>query len=238
MNFQIIWNKDMKPILLSTIMFWNLILGCSFMHQCTNKAKNDQDSIPAKTVSHDSLRVVMMGNSITELWAEIHPDFFKANNLVGRGISGQVSAQMLIRFRHDVINLKPDVVVINCGTNDIAENDGPYNEDITMDNIQSMTELALNHDIEVVLTSVLPCDGFLWNHSVKDSPEKIDRLNKRIKEYTSDKPRVHYIDYFSSMTSDGRSMNKNFTEDGVHPNANGYDVMEVKLKEMLNTLNR
>ncbi len=228
----------MKPILLSTIMFWNLFLCSSYMHQCTNKAKNTQDSIPANTVSQDSLRVVMMGNSITELWAEIHPDFFKANHLVGRGVSGQVSAKMLIRFRHDVINLKPDVVVINCGTNDIAENDGPYNEDITMDNIQSMTELALNHDIEVVLASVLPCDGFLWNHSVKDSPEKIDRLNKRIKEYTSDKPRVHYLDYFSSMTTDGRSMNKSYTDDGVHPNANGYDVMEVKLMEMLKTLSR
>ena len=230
----------MKRLLIITIMFWNLILGTST--KCadnTDKTQHTQDSITQHNTETDSLPVVvMMGNSITELWAETHPGFFTANHLVGRGISGQVSGQMLARFQHDVINLKPSIVVINCGTNDIAENDGPYNEELTMYNIKSMTELALYHDIEVVLSSVLPCDGFCWNTTVKDAPEKIDRLNKRIMDYASTQSHVHYLDYFQSMTDDGRSMIKSYTKDGVHPNAKGYDAMEVKLKEMLETLNQ
>lgn len=186
----------------------------------------------------DPMRVVMMGNSITEYWYELHPSFFENNHLVGRGIGGQVSSQMLARFRQDVLNLKPRIVVINCGTNDIAENNGPYDEDITMDNIQSMTELALSHGIEVVLTSVLPCDEFCWNHSVKDAPAKIERLNMRIMDYAAQQPHVHYLEYFSSLTTDGRSMNKLLTDDGVHPNTAGYDVMEPILLEMLAILNR
>ena len=122
---------------------------------------------------------------------------------------------------------------LDCGTNDIAENNGPYDEDITMDNIISMAELAIVNGIKVVLTSVLPCDGFIWNTSIKDSPEKIDHLNARIMEYVSKKPEVYYLDYFSSMTLDGRSMNSSYTDDGVHPNARGYDVMETKLMELL-----
>jgi len=226
----------MKPTLLLTIMFWNMFLFNGLVHKCGGNGQSTQDSTVTAADKKDSLRIVMMGNSITELWAELHPGFFKDNNLVGRGISGQVSGQMLARFRQDVINLKPDVVVINCGTNDIAENDGPYNEDITMSNIESMTELALFHDIEVVLTSVLPCDGFCWNHSVKDAPEKISHLNRRIQEYASDKPHVHYLNYFDTMTDDQRSMIKSYTQDGVHPNAKGYDAMEVKFKEMLEQL--
>ena len=217
-------------------MLWSLLFGsCS---KGTDGANNLVQDTTACDAGKDTLRVVMMGNSITELWLDTHPDFFKANHLVGRGISGQVSGQMLSRFQHDVINLNPDVVVINCGTNDIAENDGPYNEDLTMDNIKSMTELALYHGIEVVLSSVLPCDEFCWNISVKDAPEKIDHLNKRIMDYVSTKPHVHYIDYFHSMTEDGRSMNKSYTGDGVHPNAKGYDAMELKLKEMLKELSQ
>ena len=227
----------MKHILISIIMFWNLFssFGAESV-DWANKDRYQQENIQLSAAGEDPLRVVMMGNSITEFWFETHPGFFTANHLVGRGISGQVSSQMLARFRQDAINLKPRIVVINCGTNDIAENNGTYDEDITMDNIISMTELALAHGIEVVLTSVLPCDGFLWNTSIKDAPEKIHRLNARIKEFADNNPQVHYLDYFSYMTLDGRSLNSNFTEDGVHPNPNGYDVMEVKLMEMLDEL--
>ncbi|MBR5725835.1 MAG: acylneuraminate cytidylyltransferase [Muribaculaceae bacterium] len=218
-------------------MFWNLLFGHEAMAQdWANKARYAQANQEMTTGDPDPARVVLMGNSITEFWEETHPAFFRANHLVGRGISGQVSSQMLARFRQDVINLKPRLVVINCGTNDIAENNGPYDEDITMDNIMSMTELALAHGIEVVLTSILPCDQFCWNPSVQRVPEKINSLNQLIVAYSDTDEHIHYLDYFSVMTHDGRSMIKSFTEDGVHPNAAGYDMMEAKLTEMLERL--
>ena len=229
----------MKRILLLTMIFWNLLTGQNAAAaDWANKERYAQANHELMAGEPDSLRVVMMGNSITEFWHELHPWFFDRNHLVGRGISGQVSSQMLARFRQDVLNLNPRIVVINCGTNDIAENNGPYDEDITMDNIQSMTELALAHGIEVVLTSVLPCDEFCWNPSVKDAPEKIERLNLRIAGYAAQNPHIHYLEYYDSMTLDGVSMNKSLTDDGVHPNSAGYDVMELRLLEMLKSLNR
>ena len=181
--------------------------------------------------------VVLIGNSITEFWMETHPQFFGANHLLGRGISGQVSSQMLARFRQDVINLAPRVVVINAGTNDIAQNNGPYDEDITMDNIVSMTELALLNGIKVVLTSVLPSDRFAWNPSVHHVKDKIQSLNARIKGYAQ-LLSLPYIDYYSAMVyNESGAMNPAYSEDGVHPNATGYLVMEGLLKEVLEKYN-
>ncbi len=229
----------MKRLLLVFMAFWNILFGnATEPADWANKARYERENQELLSQGVDPTRVVIMGNSITEYWYELHPGFFHNNRLVGRGISGQVSSQMLARFRQDVINLTPRIVVINCGTNDIAENNGPYDEDITMDNIKSMTELALAHGIEVVLSSVLPCDEFCWNLSVKDVVGKIDRLNIRIKDYADSFDKgVHYLNYFPTMTLDGKSLNKNFTEDGVHPNSLGYDMMEVKLNEMLTLLN-
>ena len=228
----------MKRILLVIMFIWNLLLGQDAVAaDWANKQCYAQANRELMAGDPDPQRVVMMGNSITEFWYETHPGFFHNNHLVGRGISGQVSSQMLARFRQDVINLEPRIVVINCGTNDIAENNGPYDEDITMDNIKSMTELALAHGIEVVLTSVLPCDQFCWNTSVVDAPEKINRLNERIMEYAGSAEHVHYLDYFTSMTQDGRAMIRSYTDDGVHPNAAGYDIMEANLLEMLESIN-
>ena len=227
----------MKRLIIVIIMFWNLFLGHdAFAQDWADKAHYAKANQEINAGETDPQRVILMGNSITEFWVDCHPGFFKANHLVGRGISGQVSSQMLARFRQDVINLKPRIVVINCGTNDIAENNGPYDVDITMDNITSMTELALAHDIEVVLSSVLPCDKFCWNPSVKDVPAKICHLNSRIMSYAETSEHVHYLDYFSSMTNDGQSMIKSFTDDGVHPNPSGYDTMEARLIEMLERL--
>ena len=171
----------MKRLLIITMMFWNLFFnGAAQTPDWANKARYAQSNLELQEAEPDPMRVVLMGNSITEFWVETHPAFFKTNHLVGRGISGQVSSQMLARFRQDVINIKPRIVIINCGTNDIAENNGPYDEDITMDNIKSMTELALAHDIKVVLSTVLPCDKFCWNPSVKNVVTKIQRLNQRM----------------------------------------------------------
>ena len=228
---------DMTRSLIVFIMFWSFLFGQQAeLQDWADKAHYALANRQLAAQEPDADRVVLMGNSITEFWVETHPEFFKTSHLVGRGISGQVSSQMLARFRQDVLNLTPRIVVINCGTNDIAENNGPYDEDITMDNIKSMTELALAHEIEVVLTSVLPCDSFCWNPSIKDAPEKISRLNHRIMDYSTTSQHVHYLDYFTSMTDDGRSMMRKLTDDGVHPNANGYDIMEQRLTEMLNTL--
>lgn len=171
-------------------------------------------------------RVVFMGNSITEGWVNTHPDFFKKHGYIGRGISGQTSYQFLLRFREDVINLEPKVLVLNYGTNDIAENTGPYNEDITFGNILSMVELAQAHKIKVILTSTLPARNFGWRPSVTDAMEKIRSLNARVKAY-ADAHGIQYVDYFTALLApDKGGMDTKYTPETVHPNSAGYDVME------------
>ena len=219
------------------MLLWNILGGHDTMAQdWVGKSRYHQANLELLQNATDPSRVVLMGNSITEFWMETHPQFFADNHLVGRGISGQESYEMLIRFRQDVIALSPRAVVINCGTNDIAENFCPYDEDITMDNIESMTELALNHGIRVVLTSVLPCNHFIWNGSVRDVPRKILSLNSRIQEL-AEKWSLPYVDYYSAMVfNEGGAINPAYSEDGVHPNAEGYTVMERLLLEQLNLI--
>ena len=175
-------------------------------------------------------RVVFMGNSITEGWVKIRPDFFEENGYIGRGIGGQTSYQFVVRFRPDVINLKPKLVVINAGTNDVAENTGPFDLQTTFGNIVSMVELAKANKIKVILTSVLPAAKFGWNKSIKDAPAKIEALNALIKEYAK-KNKIPYVDYYTPMvTGPERALNPAYSKDGVHPTAEGYEVMEVLIK--------
>ena len=183
-------------------------------------------------------RVVLMGNSITDGWPGTRPDFFKDNNLIGRGIGGQTSYQFLLRYREDVINLEPKVVVINYGTNDIAENTGPYDEDLTFGNVLSMVELARYHKCKVILTSCLPAGGFGWRPSITDSMDKIRHLNARVQEYAK-KNKIPYVDYFSAMVNaEGTGMRSDYANDnpGVHPNAAGYAVMESLLLPVIKKL--
>jgi lysophospholipase L1-like esterase len=177
-------------------------------------------------------RVVFIGNSITEYWVKEHPQFFTENNYVGRGIGGQTSPQMLSRFRQDVINLKPVAVVINAGTNDIAENTGTYDTDFTLENIKSMAELAQAHGMMVILSSVLPASGFPWRKEIKDAPLKIAALNAGIKEYAASNG-FAYIDYYSTMRDESRAMMKTYSNEGVHPNIEGYKVMEELSKKVI-----
>lgn len=171
-------------------------------------------------------RVIFLGNSITEGWVEKHPDFFRENpDFHGRGISGETTVQFLSRFREDVLNNKPAVLVINGGTNDIAENTGTYNADFTFGNIVSMVELAKANGIKVILTSILPAASYSWNPAVTDAPEKIKAMNKRIKAY-AEKNAIPYVDYYSPMVMDGGALYHLYTNDGVHPLPAGYDVME------------
>lgn len=175
---------------------------------------------------NDGQRVVFMGNSITDFWPANHPDFFTSHGFIGRGISGQSSYQFLSRFREDVIALHPRTVVINAATNDIAENTHPYDEEKTFGNIVSMVELARANGIDVVLTTTLPAGAFGWNPQIKDGPEKITSLNKRLAAYAAEHG-IPFVDYYSHMLSDDdRSMDPRYTSDGVHPNSAGYSVME------------
>lgn len=171
-------------------------------------------------------RVVFLGNSITEGWVEKHPGFFETHpNFIPRGISGETTCQFLNRFREDVLNNEPAVLIINGGTNDIAENTGTYNADFTFGNIQSMTELAQAHGIKVILTSVLPVDCYSWNYAITDAPMKISALNERIKKYAAEVGAI-YVDYYTPMVVEGGALNPEYTNDAVHPTPAGYDVME------------
>ena len=178
-------------------------------------------------------RVVFLGNSITENWAGMRPEFFRNNGYIGRGISGQTSYQFLVRFRQDVIDLKPETVVINVGTNDLAENTHPFNLERTMGNIKTMVELARCHGINVVLTTVLPVTQFKWNASITDAPERVRRLNAAIEKYAKDE-KLPFVDYYSAMAygKDG-IMNPAYSEDGVHPNHAGYAAMEPVIHNFL-----
>jgi len=180
--------------------------------------------LPAPTATRP--RVVLMGNSITDFWPKTDSTFFasKAYEYVGRGISGQVSGQMLLRLWPDVIALQPKVVVILSGANDIAENGGPYSPEATLHNIMAMTELARAHGIRVVLCSVLPAYDFWWRKDLQPAP-KIIALNQQIKAYANQQ-RLVYLDYHAAMADARQGLPAALAPDGVHPNLAGYRVME------------
>ena len=207
-------------------------------HEFANWNRYAQDNKTIGLPAKGEHRVVLMGNSITDGWPRTRPQFFADNKIIGRGISGQTSYQFLLRFREDVINLHPKVVVINYGTNDIAENTGPYDEDLTFGNVCSMVELARYHKIKVVLASCLPAGGFGWRRSITDSMEKIRSLNERVKAYAKEN-KIPYVDYFSAMVNaEGTAMRADYANDnpGVHPNAAGYAVMEGLLLPVIEKL--
>ncbi|RYY32137.1 MAG: acylhydrolase [Sphingobacteriaceae bacterium] len=169
-------------------------------------------------------RVVFMGNSITEGWSNADPDFFKGKPYINRGIGGQTTPQMLVRFRQDVIDLKPAVVIILAGINDIAGNTGPATLEFTFGNIISMAELARANGIKVVLSSVLPAYDFPWKPGIEPAP-KVIKLNAMLKAY-ADKNNIVYVDYFSAMVDERKGLPADLAHDGVHPNLKGYKIME------------
>lgn len=176
-------------------------------------------------------RVVLLGNSITEGWPRADAPFFAGQPYayIGRGISGQTSPQMLVRFRQDVIDLRPAVVAILAGTNDVAENTGPYNSQATLNNIMSMAELARAHDIRVILCSVTPAAEFPWRKGLEPGP-KIVALNAQIKAYAQQQHFV-YLDYHIALDDGQQGMKAAFANDGVHPTPAGYRVMEPLLQQ-------
>ena len=181
-------------------------------------------------------RVVFLGNSITEGWQHQRPEFFRDNGYIGRGISGQTSYTMLLRFRKDVLNLNPTAVVLNVGTNDIALNDGEYDEDRTFGNIVTMAELARANNVQMVLTTVLPAAAFPWRPAVTDAPEKIESLNKRLRAYAAANS-IPFADYYTPLVHPGdRALPITFSDDGVHPNLSGYAIMEPVIQAILKKL--
>jgi lysophospholipase L1-like esterase len=166
-------------------------------------------------------RVVFLGDSITEAWDLAV--FFKGKPYVNRGISGQTTPQILLRFRQDVIALNPDIVVILAGTNDIAENTGPTSLGTIGDNLKSMVDLAQKNGVRPILASVLPAAVYPWRLDIRPI-EKILALNQWMKEY-SGKEGIVYLDYYSPMVNDQHGLKPEFSGDGVHPNEAGYTIM-------------
>jgi acyl-CoA thioesterase I len=170
----------------------------------------------------DDKRVVFMGDSITEGW---HLDqSFSGKPYINRGISGQTTPQMLIRFRQDVLELKPKVVIILAGTNDVAGNTGPMTAEQTEGNIQSMAQLAAANGIRVVLCSVLPASHFNWAPAVQAPADKILAINTWIKSYATSQG-YPYVDYHSAMRDAQNGLPPELSKDGVHPLPAGYAIM-------------
>ena len=178
-----------------------------------------------KAVEGKDIDVVFYGNSITENWARMRPEFFEKNGFVGRGISGQTTFRLLGRFRQDVIDLNPRRVVILAGINDLAFNDGIIPMENTLDNIQSMCELAQLHGIKVYLCSVLPCNRFFWRPEAGDRSADVVVLNRMLRDYAN-AAGIVYVNYFPAMSNGNNVMKDGYSMDGCHPTVEGYEVME------------
>ena len=191
-----------------------LLCGTTLFGQQKDWAGFDRYREANRTAKQDA-EAVFMGNSITEGWARMRPGFFADNGYIGRGIA---------RFRPDVIELAPKAVVILAGTNDIAQNNGPIELENVMDNIASMCELARLHNIRVLLCSVLPAAAFPWREGIEPA-DSIIRLNAMIEAYARENG-IEYVDYHSRMKDGRNGLPPEYSKDGVHPNPEGYRVME------------
>ena len=191
--------------------------------------KNENDKL--SRLKNGEERVVFLGNSITIGWQETHPEFFENKTYVNRGISGQTTPQMLVRFYADVIDIQATTVVILAGTNDIAGNTGPMSIDMILNNIKSMTDIALANNVKVILCSVLPAYDYPWSPN-KNPNIKIPKLNSKIKKYAIEAG-VHYLDYFKALDNGNNGIDKEFSYDGVHLTLEGYKVLEPLVENAL-----
>ena len=194
------------------------------------RSKNLKLGSPSKSEK----RVVFMGNSITEGWPTLQPEFFESKSYINRGISGQTTPQMLIRFRQDVIDLKPKLVLILAGINDIAGNTGPSNVTMITNNIISMAQLAKSNKIKVIICSILPAKDFPWNPGM-NPPSKILNVNQILRSYALANGMV-YLDYYSLMVDESNALIDEYGSDGVHPNKEGYKVMSLLAEQEINRI--
>lgn len=190
-----------------------------------NLARYRAENATVRPPAAGESRVVFMGDSITDGWGRKYGKFFPGKPWINRGIGGQTTPQMLIRFRPDVIALQPKAVVILAGTNDLAGNTGPMTLSEIEGNLQSMAELAVANGIRVVLSSVMPVSDYIRPQTPRRPNEKIRELNDWIKGYAAKHGHV-YLDYYSAMLDDAKVFRKELTYDGLHPGDAGYDVMQ------------
>jgi len=215
------------------------LLLSQIIPSCQNKQTKTDWSDMAKYAKENKVlkqqtdpnRIVFMGNSITEFWKRDDPAFFEGKPYVNRGISGQTTPQMVLRFPADVIELKPAVVVILAGINDIAENSGPISLQEIFENIVSMAAMARRNNIKVILSSVLPAYDFPWRSGLQPA-EKIIKLNGMIQLYAN-KNQLEYVDYYSAMVDERKGLDKEYAADEVHPNLAGYKVMAPLLEKAI-----
>ncbi len=193
------------------------------------REQNKNLGLPAK----GEQRVVFMGNSITEGWPNKDPEYFDNPSYINRGIGGQTTPQMLLRFRADVIDLQPKLVIILAGTNDIAGNTGPMTLEQIRDNIISMAELAKVNGIQVIISSVLPAYDYVWRPGLEPNI-KIPKLNAMLKDYAENNGFL-YLDYFTAMADDRNGLPKELAEDGVHPTKKGYMIMKKLAEDAIKT---
>jgi lysophospholipase L1-like esterase len=196
------------------------------------KYATQNSSVPAPAMNEK--RVVFLGNSIFEGWLSLRPEFFAGKPYYDRGISGQTTPQMLLRFYDDVVALNPTVLVLKAGINDIAQNNGPYDPNHTFNNIKSIVLLAKANKIKVVLCSVLPANDFRWRPGL-DPADKVIALNENLKAFAKSSGTL-YLDLYSSVVDDKKGMKKEYSEDGVHPNVDGYKVMELLVEKAIKSL--
>lgn len=220
----------MKKLFLITVLMTMSFLGFSQDWFGFNRYKADNDIIIANKEYPD---VVFMGNSITDNWAYFHPDFFISNNYCGRGISGQTSAQMLVRFTADVIALHPKAVVIMAGTNDVAHNDLYVEPEHVIENIIAMCELAKANGIIPIISSIPPCSEFCWRTEIKNAAQTIADLNNELKAYAK-KNNFVYVDYYSALADKNGSFPLTLSDDGCHPLPDTYFTMEEMVKKAIN----
>lgn len=222
--------KRMQKWFLRTACVWVVSSSFSLFAQQKDWAQFGRYAEANKLVSMPA-KVVFMGNSITDNWWPADSLFFKNNQYVDRGIGGQTTAEMLVRFRSDVINLKPQAVVILAGINDIAQNNGYIALENVFGNIVSMVELAEANHIRPILCSVLPAYDFPWRPGLEPAG-KVIRLNEMIRGYAEEKD-IPYVDYHSAMKDQRNGLPEKYSGDGVHPTLEGYKIMERLVQETI-----
>ena len=197
-----------------------------------NLAKYRKANEKLKNSSSSADRIVFVGDSITEGWTEFNPEFFQENNMINRGISGQTTPQMLIRFKQDAVRLKPKIIIINGGTNDIWGNTGPSTPEMIIDNLCSMAEIAAKNDIDVALSTILPVYKYPNRDDIIDPPKTISLINSVLLEYCKQNS-LKFLDYYSAMVDEKKGLISDYGTDGVHPNKEGYNVMENVIREAI-----
>ncbi|MEY3179167.1 MAG: hypothetical protein RJB42_1408 [Bacteroidota bacterium] len=230
----------MKKIIVSaSFLLFNFMVSSSFAQNktdegwinWTNFKKYSNQNKEVREKQKGEVRVVFLGDSIFEGWSVARPDFFKDKPYFNRGISGQVTAQMMLRFQEDVANLKPDVLVLKAGINDIAENAGVYDQEKTLNNIKSIVQLAKANKITVVLCSVLPANRFVWRPALTPADKVID-LNTALQAYAKQE-NVLYLDLYAAVVDDKKGMKAAYANDGVHPTVEGYKVLEPLVEQAI-----